>query len=48
MLLGPSPTTVSLVGLDRWRIAAESVVGQKRWTQIHLAVSAEEFLELLR
>src|SRR5207253_8987077 len=34
--------------LDRSRTAAESVVGQKRWTNIHLTVSPEEFFELVR
>ena len=33
---------------DRSRTAAPSVVGQKRWTHIHLTVSPEEFVELLR
>ena len=28
-------------------LPAESVVGQKRWTHIHLTVSAEEFFELV-
>jgi hypothetical protein len=48
MLIGPGPNTVSLVELDRLRTAAESIVGQKRWTHIHLTVSPEEFFELLR
>ena len=29
-------------------LPAQSVVGQKRWTHIHLTVSPEEFFELLR